>query len=366
MRIERAEFVQSILPFLEKGVTFVAYCLPADDEVFMLVDDGHSPVASSRKFLISTWSGQKIEISDRAVNFSDRAVDLHELTAPDFDKDVKSISSSYIRGNTSREEYVNIIDKVTKLLESTEGKVVISRQKLVADSRLDFNVILSAIADMFAAYRNAFRAVYFTPLTGAWCVCSPELLLQVDKTAGKISTVALAGTRKADVAGAWDAKNIKEHSYVVRHIADVLSANGISPVVSDMETLKTGNIRHILTRISGVCSLGVDNELIDRLLQSLNPTPAICGYPIQWSRRIIDELESHNRECYGGYIAVDADNLFYSHVNLRCFAFGNGACCFWGGGGIMPDSTPETEWAESELKIDSTLSYLRKALSEHD
>ena len=77
---------------------------------------------------------------------------------------------------------------------------------------------------------------------------------------------------------------------------------------------------------------------------------------------MISEVETHDRECYGGYIAVEDDEMFLSHVNLRCFAFEPGRCRFWGGGGIMSDSTPETEWNEASLKIDATLSYLREEL----
>lgn len=349
--IDKAVFIESLLTLLKSGTVFVAYCLPGHNTVEFIVDDNTSPVASSRQFLISTWGGEKIEIKDRVAR-------INYLTV---NKDIPIFPK---RSSTSWEVYENGIRTVTGLLRSTEGKVVVSRQKLLSDSRLDYSLIVGAIFDMFEAYDNAFRAVYYTPVTGAWCVCSPELLLHIDKNDRKFATVALAGTRNVDIDGAWDDKNVSEHSYVVRHISSVLKTYGITLSVSESETLAAGKIRHILTRISGSIPTNADKDLIERLLQSLHPTPAICGFPIEWSKEVIDKVESHNRECYGGYLAVEDDASFCAYVNLRCFAFEEGACCFWGGGGIMPDSVVETEWNESELKIYTTLYYIENALKQ--
>ena len=378
--MEQTEFVVSLLSLLKSGISFAAYSLPGHTEVEYIVDDNTSPLSTSRKFIISTWNGDKYAILDRKCNgsISDSCVDANSDTRRYGNRNeanssnitnsiningINGVGDVHKRENTPWEVYKSAIETVTNLLRSTDGKVVVSRQKVVEDSRLDYAVIAKAIEAAFAASPKAFRAVYFTPATGAWCVCSPELLLHINRKTGRLHTVALAGTRKADVDGNWDSKNVNEHSYVVRHIANVLKNNGIGPEISASETMAAGKIRHILTRISGNIPDCKDESLTDRLLQALHPTPAICGYPIDWSRGVIKQVEQHDRECYGGYIAVEDEESFYSHVNLRCFAFGEGKCCFWGGGGIMKDSTPESEWNETELKIDATLAYLRHALS---
>lgn len=351
---ERTDAVLSLVSLLESGVTFAAYSLPGSRDLQYIIDDHTSPVVSDRRFIVTAWNGDSVEISDRAV---DLAVRNSVSIVP--------AERSSQRIDTMREDYDAGIRKVTRLLQSVQGKVVISRMETMSDSRINFRLISECAFEMFSVYDNAFRAVYYTPSTGAWCVCSPELLLNVNKKSGELHTVALAGTRAKGSAGEWDEKNMREHSYVVTYICDVLKSLGINPVAHGAETVTAGNIQHILTRISGNISGTADEISIGEIVSALHPTPAICGYPLSWSKSVIEEVEKHDRECYGGYIAVDDDSRFLAHVNLRCFAFEPGHCCFWGGGGIMGESSPEAEWNESSMKISTTLSFIKNRLDNH-
>lgn len=349
---EQTDDVLSLVSLLNRNVTFAAYSLPGDTALRYIVDDNVSPLASARKFIVTTWNGDKFEIFDR---LNSQAA-VHTLSAI-------PVAAKAQRMPTSWRDYEAAVNRVISLLKSTEGKIVVSRMKILSDSRLDYSLIANSIRKMFLAYNNAFRAVYYTPATGSWCVCSPELLLHVDKASGELHTVALAGTRRGDIEGDWDCKNKREHSYVSGYIANTLDSISITPDVGHQETMATGNIRHILTRISANINNSGNKIQIEHIVEALHPTPAICGYPVDWSRKVIDEVEKHDRECYGGYIAIDDDDMFLSHVNLRCFAFEPGKCCFWGGGGIMSDSSAETEWNEASLKINASLSFLEKELT---
>ncbi len=348
---EQADAVFSLVSLLKRGVSFAAYSLPGYHDLNFIVDDNISPVVSSRKFIITTWSGNKLEIIDRG-NDTHSVVECSDFRPMTGQK----------RTTTSWEDYKAGIEKVTGLLKSTAGKVVISRRKILTCPSLGYSLIAKCIMEMFATYGNAFRAVYYTPATGAWCVCSPELLINVDKKTGEMNTVALAGTRQAGTAGMWDDKNRQEHNYVVRYICNVMKSLGITPDAHASETLTTGNIEHILTRISGNVNCRSEGVGIEDIVSALHPTPAICGYPREWAKKIIEEVERHDRECYGGYIAIDDDMRLLAHVNLRCFAFEPGCCRFWGGGGIMSESSPVTEWNEAFLKIDASLSFFQKYL----
>lgn len=345
------DMVDDIVTLLKRAVAFAAYSLPEEDAINFVIDDEVSPVVSSRKFIINTWDGTKINILDRITV----GQAMHYPIRNDFKLRTK-------RTTTLWEEYEQGINQVTELLKSTDGKVVVSRIKTINDARIDYVLIAKSAIEMFAVQKKAFRAIYFTPKTGAWCVCSPELLLNIDKKSGELSTVALAGTRNGVTKEKWDDKNVREHSYVVKHISDSLKAIGVTPTVDASETLTTGNIQHILTRIRGNIAEGKFQKKIDEIVEALHPTPAISGYPINWSREVIGHVEQHNRECYGGYIAIDDEERYMAYVNLRSFAFEPGSCCFWGGGGIMKDSSPRSEWNESELKMESTLTFIRKRL----
>lgn len=348
---KQTDAASRLLSLLKRGVTFAMYSLPGRHDFEFVVDDNVSEVVSPRKFTVTMWDGRRIDILDRKV--PDSVCTAHESTA---------IHNPYGE-STSWVEYETGINKVTGLLKSNPGKVVISRRVILADCRLDYDMIVRCAFDMFATYGKSFRAVYYTPTTGAWCVCSPELLLSINKESGELHTVALAGTRRADCgASEWDNKNKREHSYVVRYICDVIESFGIIPEHGDAETVPAGSIEHILTKISGNVS-GVNGKVAaEKIVAALHPTPAICGYPLAWSKKIISEVEKHDRKCYGGYIAMEDDTYFIAHVNLRSFAFTPGYCCFWGGGGIMSESSPTAEWEEASLKINTSQSFFNKEL----
>lgn len=351
---EKSDFVSSLVALLNRGVDFVIYALPGNDSTVCLTDDGISPVKSSRKFTVTKWDGSKYYILDRI----DRPSPVYANDKPS----PVNHGGQYAhmrRYSTTWPEYEAWLKKVIGLLAQADGKVVISRLKVIEDRRIDFAVIAAAIYEMFSNCTDTFRAVYFTQATGAWCVCSPELLLHVDKHSGELHTVALAGTRRRNDGGLWDDKNKREHAYVVRHIEHVLKSMGIIPVTAATGEMTTGSLMHLITRISGAIDLSVTlNSIVDRL----HPTPAICGYPTSRARDIIEETERHDRECYGGYISMEDDGMYLAHVNLRCFAFAPGCCCFWGGGGILADSDAATEWEEAASKIDATLAFISRAL----
>lgn len=346
------DVIDQIVSLLKREIAFAAYALPNLDDIEFIIDDNVSPVISSRKFIISTWAGEKFEISDRLNITEARISPIQQIS-----------KSQFNRTSSSWEKYESAINKITELLHTTEGKVVFSRLKVIDDSRINFNLIAESAVEMFTVHKGTFRAIYFTPSTGAWCICSPELLLEVDKGSGNFNTVALAGTRSGVTNDGWDDKNKREHNLVVRYISDTLSSLAISPEILSSETMNAGKIQHILTRIHGNISTPDGKIEINDIIDALHPTPAISGYPVKWAKGVITQLETHDRECYGGYIAIDTDERYLAHVNLRCFAFEPGHCCFWGGGGIMKDSSAISEWNESDMKMESTMAFINKRLS---
>lgn len=344
------DFASSLVTLLHKGIDFVIYSLPGSDATECLVDDGTSPAKSARKFTVTQWNSKRHFILDRDVSIED--IDPKSFPERQHTKDDTQSSTDW-------QTYQSGVRQVIESLEDAGGKVVISRLLTLEDSRISYDLVAESICRMFTAYPAAFRAVYFTRETGAWCICSPELLLRVDKRSGEMHTVALAGTRDQSVKDDWDDKNVREHSYVVNHIRNVLESLGIAPVINPTEVMVTGNLQHLLTRIDGNVGAVCD---IAAIVNRLHPTPAICGYPMEMARRMIAEIEKHERECYGGYIALEDEASYLAHVNLRCFSFASGVCRFWGGGGILADSDPQSEWHEARAKINATYSFIASAI----
>ena len=122
----------------------------------------------------------------------------------------------------------------------------------------------------------------------------------------------------------------------------------------DAETFCYGDIEHRLRRVIGSC----ENADLDVVTEVINPTPALGGYPMERALKIIGDTECHDRSYYGGTITLADDLRHDVYVNLRCCRIADGLITYYGGGGITPDSDPESEWNETERKISEIRSVI--------
>jgi para-aminobenzoate synthetase component I len=94
-----------------------------------------------------------------------------------------------------------------------------------------------------------------------------------------------------------------------------------------------------------------------RHLPARFPPGSVTGAPKLAAIDHIHRLEPVARGVYCGAVGwVDADRRRGDlNVAIRTFWFEEGELCFGTGGGITWDSTPEGEWAETELKARTLL-----------
>ncbi len=244
--------------------------------------------------------------------------------------------------STSRNEYDRSITSLAGELENTGGKAVISR--VICGSMNGADAVAVA-CEYFSSYPATFRFLYQTSMTGAWLGATPETLLSRDYASEAVETMALAGTRRR-TQGAWDGKNIDEHDYVTHYIVDVLRSHGISYTVHAGENVGYGSIEHLCHRITGRYS-----GPFFPLLQSLSPTPALAGMPLDAALEMIARYERHPRYCYGGYVGISDSSGQHAFVNLRSMHFSTDRYCIYAGGGITRHSVASSEWEETEAKI---------------
>lgn len=211
-------------------------------------------------------------------------------------------------------------------------------------------------------YPEAFVYLCHTPMTGTWLGSSPELLLSGEKT--RWQTVALAGTIKVtdsewtrtDLTTIWDEKNIREQHIVSNYIGKQLELSNLAYVENGPFTAKAGRLAHLKTEFSFEMD---GSSHIGDLLESLHPTPAVCGFPKKTAYRLILKKEGYDRKYYSGFIGPLSMNgktdLF---VNLRCMEIKPDKLTFYAGGGLMPDSNVESEWLETEEKMQTMLSLI--------
>lgn len=203
-----------------------------------------------------------------------------------------------------------------------------------------------------ACLRYTYSYVYlcYTPLSGMWLGCTPEILLSGDS--GNLHTVALAGTKRlrhGELPAAWDAKNTEEQRIVARYIQSRLAEWGVTPEEEGPYAVRAGGLAHLRSDFRFALP---GNRSPGDLLHLLHPTPAVCGLPEKEAYRFILEHEGYDRKYYSGFIGMlDPENISNIYVNLRCMNVEEGHYTLYTGGGLLPSSTPEEEWMETEDKL---------------
>lgn len=315
---------------------FYAFRLPGSDKV----EFGCAPSVVSgfaTGFVIAPFQGRALTIPSHPESQTEEIPPIE--------------SAQYPYTSTTRDAHEARISKAVAKLKHTGGKVVLSRT-LVIELPRNLNEVFTTLC---RSYPDAFVFCYRTPQTGTWIGASPELLLRREAT--KLSTMALAGTRKVGTEGDWDAKNKEEQQIVTDYIANTLRGRGLIPEISPTGTRLAGPVEHLCTSISARICGDFDMEA---LLADLSPTPALGGYPKSDALRIINEIEDFPRGCYGGFIGpVGSDCKASLFVNLRSMLIRRDSAVLFIGGGITPKSIPDEEWRETELKAATLTQILR-------
>jgi menaquinone-specific isochorismate synthase len=261
-------------------------------------------------------------------------------------------------------------DRVARAVEKIKGnqleKVVLARfATATTESPIDVRNLLQQLASEYPStwvYSN-------TGLVGA----TPELLVRLSKSL--VTSRILAGTirktgddeRDLALAGslARSSKDLEEHEYAVRSVADSLAPLCSSTNVPESPfVLHLSNVMHLATDVTGVLSDNSSPADIFDLVTRLHPSAAVCGTPTEVAQRTIDEIEGISRGRYAGPIGwIDANGDGELGIALRCGQISNDSKSIriYAGCGIVAGSDPEREYAESQAK----LLPMRSALNSH-
>ena len=212
----------------------------------------------------------------------------------------------------------------------------------------------------------------------AWLVgATPELLLS--RRGARIVSEPLAGSaprvgdaRESEAladALRGSAKDQQEHRYVVQAIADLLAPLCRQLRVPDAPALHaTATMWHLGTHIEGelkdASAEGLPAASSAALAALLHPTPAVCGTPRAQAAHAIAELESVPRGFYAGAVGwCDAAGDGDWHVALRCARVQGHEARLFAGAGIVADSVPASEGAETRAKFNAMLNALELDLA---
>jgi isochorismate synthase len=223
-------------------------------------------------------------------------------------------------------------------------------------------------AAVFGVLREAFGACYLFAVgrgDATFIAASPELLVR--REGQRASTVALAGSIRRSADPAVDDhlgeqllrsnKDREENAIVARRIASTLRPHAVWVSVSpEPAVVRVANIQHLGRPIRAQLTSPIDAVELAGLL---HPTPAVGGEPREVAEALIPALEGLDRGWYAGPIGwTDASGDGEFCVALRCALLRGPRASCYAGCGIVRDSDPAAELAESEVKLEALLPVL--------
>jgi isochorismate synthase len=267
--------------------------------------------------------------------------------------------------SNEKTRFINLVNQaIENINDGNLQKVIVARKKNVA-LKADFDPVL-LFQHLCIANENSFVYLTYIPGVGVWCGATPEALMQKDRD-NFFKTVSLAATQEKlpDVAISemtWTQKDIEEQALVSRYVINCFKKIRLREFEEvGPRSYSIGNLIHLKTDFIVDMNLVQYPNLCSEMLELLHPTSAVCGMPKDDAMQFIIDNEGFEREYYSGYLGpvniLDESHIF---VNLRCMKLANSHAELFAGAGILSNSQPEKEWHETEIKMDTVLSFLDK------
>jgi menaquinone-specific isochorismate synthase len=262
-------------------------------------------------------------------------------------------------GTQSREGFEASVQRAIDAIEKGEAKKVVLARDLTIATPEDFD-----IRPVLAKLAEKYPSCWVYSVDGTFGA-SPELLVRVAH--GQVSARVLAGTagRGTDpavdqaiaAALAGSSKNLAEHTFAVDSLVQALEPF-CEQVDADSEpfSLALPNVWHLASDVHGV--LKQDSSVLD-VAEALHPTAAVAGTPRAAAQRLIEQLEPFDRGRYAGpvgWIGADGDGEWA--IALRGGQLGSDQITAYAGCGIVAESEPSAELAETDLKFQPIIGAL--------
>jgi menaquinone-specific isochorismate synthase len=195
---------------------------------------------------------------------------------------------------------------------------------------------------------------------------TPERLVRV--TGGTLETEALAGSMRRGATASEDAalatallrseKDLREQKTVLDDIVARLAPLGLHAEYSAQPQIKRlANVQHLQTPIQAIVPDGV--RVLD-IVAAMHPTPAVGGIPRQAALAGIRDLEGFPRSLYAGALGwINARGGGEFFVGIRSAIVEGASARLFAGAGIVAGSSPEKEFAETELKFKAMVDAFR-------
>ena len=200
---------------------------------------------------------------------------------------------------------------------------------------------------------------------------SPEVLVRVE--GNEVTVRPIAGTRPRGATPAedealaeslrTDAKELAEHLMLVdlgRNDVGRVAQYGTVRVTESLQIERYSHVQHLVSEVRGQLKDGYD--ALD-VFRACFPAGTVSGAPKVRAMEIIDELEPERRGPYAGavgYVGWGASSLD-TCIAIRAALVLKDKVVVQAGAGIVADSEPAREFAETEAKAQAVLRALALA-----
>jgi anthranilate synthase component 1 len=266
--------------------------------------------------------------------------------------------------NTERDRYLAGVERIREYILAGDAFQVQLARRIAVPHDFPSEALYRALRAL-----NPSPYMYHLVLDGVELVgSSPELLLRVSK--GTATVRPIAGTRPRGKTPAQDealvAELVGDEKESAEHVMLVdLGRNDIgriakygSVVVSDYKVVERySHVFHLVSQVDGALRDGLD--ALDAFRAAF-PAGTLTGAPKVRAMEIIDEMEPERRGAYGGavgYIAAGGARMDLA-ITIRTCVIAEGVANVQAAAGIVMDSVPAMEWAETESKMRAMLTAI--------
>jgi len=357
-------FFNTLKQHYNNKLPFVVYSRPIYTTIKCWLQNNDT-LYKTESFTESGFVFAPFNLDKPTILFPQDQSEFHEMTSGfDFESNMINETTAEDNNRERKEQHIKLVSKGIDAINDGElKKVVLSRVEQNSVLPLD---PIDVFKCLYKTYKNAMVYCWYHPKVGLWLGATPELLFKVEGQ--QLTTISLAGTQNvvADKTPEWTAKELEEQQIVTDFLADQIQPYTTTTKISEVETIRAGNLWHLKTRlISRITSKSNLRSIID----ALHPTPAVCGFPKDKAKAFILKHEAYNREYYTGFLGElnlkqttsrntnrrNVENNAYAtvktqsnfYVNLRCMQLKNNSVNIYVGGGLTKDSVAENEWIET-------------------
>jgi menaquinone-specific isochorismate synthase len=263
---------------------------------------------------------------------------------------------TFTDGAVGGTEWERVVARAVSRINGGElDKVVLARDLVAtAEAAIDVRWPLTRLAETYPTC--------WTFHVDGWFGATPELLVRRER--GLVTSRVLAGTirRTGDddrdlslaAALARSSKDLEEHEYAVRSVADALAPHCSSMNLPEAPfVLHLPNVMHLATDVTGVVAEteGAPATSLE-LAAALHPSAAVGGTPTDRALAVIAEIEGMDRGRYAAPVGwMDASGDGEWGIALRSAEVTGRTVRLFAGCGIVADSDPEAELAEAQAKF---------------